>query len=115
MVTASLRKAEADIGLSLPGIVQQSHPLQMPDEQIIEIDAEGRVTLNNTAYGSPSQRELPQLLQQLARYRVACRTAGTKALVTIQAVDKTKHQRIIDVMNACAGAGIRNVTFGLDE
>jgi biopolymer transport protein ExbD len=34
-------------------------------------------------------------------------------MVTIVAEGDTLHQRIIDVMNACAAAGIKNVTVGM--
>lgn len=113
MVTSSLKKSEADLGITLPGTVQQSAQIQMPDEQTIEIEPDGRVVINNTVFGADGRKELPDLVTQLRRYKQACDFARTKALVTIQAADKAKHERVIDVMNACAGAGIKHMTFGL--
>lgn len=111
MVSASLHKTEADLGISLPGTVMQAKSIQMPDEQIIEIDDDGHVTLNDKEYDSPQQQAMPQLTAMLIRYRQATESSQSKALVTIQANDNTRHQRVVDVLNACAAARIKNVTF----
>jgi biopolymer transport protein ExbD len=84
----------------------------MPDEQVIEIFADGRIVLNNTVYGKGSSRDLPDLVVTLSRFKAACDNARTKALITIFAEDDALHQRVIDAMNACAGARIKNITFG---
>ena len=113
MVASSLKKQEADLGFTLPGTVVQSETVAMPDEQIIDIAADGTVVLNESVYGSGGTGELEGLGATLARYRLASDTAGLKALITIQAADETLHQRVIDVMNVCKAAGITHVSFGL--
>jgi biopolymer transport protein ExbD len=35
----------------------------------------------------------------------------TVALITIDADDRAKHQRLVDVLNACSKAGVGSVTF----
>lgn len=112
MVTASLVKSEGDLGIKLPGIVQQAVAVDMPDEQIIEVRANNQVILNGREFGSHDTQQLPNLVDTLKRYRLSSDAAGNKPLITIAADDAAKHQRIIDVMNACAAAGIENVTFG---
>ncbi|NQT94119.1 MAG: biopolymer transporter ExbD [Lentisphaerae bacterium] len=111
MVTASLVKSEGDLGIRLPGVVQQAVTVDMPDEQIIEVRQTGRVLLNGREFGSAESPELPDLAEMLERYRLASDASKNKALITIWAADEAKHQRVIDVMNACADAGIKNVTF----
>ena len=111
MVSCSLVKSEGDLGLQLPGMVAQAESVDMPDEQIIEIKANGRVYLNSREYDSFASTELPTLTDTLRRYKAACDAAKTKALITISASDDTKQQRVIDVMNACAAAHIKNITF----
>jgi biopolymer transport protein ExbD len=111
MVTASLVKSEGDLGIRLPGIVQQAVSVDMPDEQIIEVRKSGRVFLNGREFGSAASPELPELASTLTRYRVSSGAARNRAMVTIWADDDARHQRVIDVMNACAAAGIENVTF----
>ena len=111
MVTASLVKSEGDLSLELPGVVQQAVAVDMPDEQIIEVRENGRIYLNGSEYGTPDKNEIPDLVLTLTRYNQACTAAKNKALITIWAAGESKHQRIIDVMNACADAGIKNITF----
>ncbi len=111
MVTASLVKSEGDLSLELPGVLQQAVAVDMPDEQIIEVRENGRIYLNGSEYGTPDKNEIPDLVITLTRYRQACDAANNKALITIWAAGESEHQRIIDVMNACADAGIKNVTF----
>jgi biopolymer transport protein ExbD len=111
MVTASLVKSEGDLGIKLPGIVQQAVQVDMPDEQVVEVRANGQVYLNGREFGHPDEQELPELTFVLDRYRQASDASKNKALITIWAADEAKHQRVVDVMNACAAAGIENVTF----
>jgi biopolymer transport protein ExbD len=112
MVSSSLKRSEADLSLTLPGQVAQSMELKMLDEQIIEIFADGAIVLNEKTYAASFQADLTQLEYTLTRYREASRMANTMAMITIIAADESIHERVIDVLNACAGAGITNVTFG---
>ncbi|MGQ9663069.1 MAG: ExbD/TolR family protein [Kiritimatiellia bacterium] len=111
MVSASLVKSEADLGIQLPGRVEQVVEVDMPDEQTIEVRANGEVYLNGQLYGSPNKQALPDLVYTLKRYRLHSEAIGQKTMVTIWAEDDTKHQRIIDVMDACAAACIETLTF----
>jgi biopolymer transport protein ExbD len=111
MVTASLVKSEGDLSIRLPGAVSQSESVDMPDEQIIEITETGRVFLNGRSFDSETSHELPDLYATLLAYNTAARNSKSKAMITIMAADSTKQQRVIDVMNACAAAGIKSVTF----
>ncbi len=115
LVTSSLVKSEADLGIKLPGTVVQKTTLKMPDEQIIEINANGSVILNGSEYDSASSRDMPQLVAVLKRFRLSSEAAKNPAMVSIQAHDETQHQRVIDVMNACAAAEITQVTFGAGD
>lgn len=111
MATASLVRSEGDLGIRLPGALAQEQAISMPDEQIIEIGESGHVFLNHREFDSPVSQELPELHATLTRYRQAAAGTRTEAMVTIDAHDNTRHQRVIDVMNACAAAGIENITF----
>jgi len=111
MVTASLVKSEGDLSIRLPGAVAQAGSVDMPDEQIIEITETGRVFLNGRSFDTPTSHELPELYATLLAYNTAARSSKSKALVTIMADDQTKQQRVVDVMNACAAAGITSITF----
>ena len=112
MVSARLNRPEADLTLALPGAVSVSNKLEMPDEQIIEIGADGAIMLNNKVYAARDKSDLAGLEYTLLRYRQAAQLSKTKAMITIAANDDAVHERVVDVLNACAGAGIKNVTFG---
>ena len=101
----------ADLGIRLPGMVAQATSVDMPDEQIIEVRHNGQVFLNDKEYDKPSSQDLPELQRVLRSYKAASEASGNQALVTIWAEDDTEHQRVIDVMNACAAAKIKDVSF----
>lgn len=111
MVTAKPIKQESDIGLSLPGTVSQEESLDIPDEQQIEILADGSVVLNEMVMAVPADSDMPELFKTLNRFRKATLANKAKPLVTIAANDQTTHQRIVDVLNVCARAEITGVTF----
>ncbi len=111
IATCSLIKSEGDLGIKLPGMVAQPEAVDMPDEQIIEVRENGQVFLNGREFDSYEKQEMPQLVSTLVKYKLASDAAKTDAMITINAADEAKHQRVVDVMNACAEAGIKNVTF----
>lgn len=111
MSTASLIKSEGDLGIQLPGMVAQAESVDMPDEQIIEVRGNGQVYLNDREYDRFDSMDMPQLTETLVRYRLASEATKNKAMITINGHNNAMHQRVIDVLNACAAAGITNVTF----
>lgn len=115
MVTASLVRSEADLGIRLPGALAQAESVDMPDEQILELGESGRVILNGREFDSAFSTDLPDLTATLTRYKQASDLTRTEAMITIMAHGEARHQRVIDVMNACAAAGIKNVTFAAGE
>ncbi|MCC6355534.1 MAG: biopolymer transporter ExbD [Verrucomicrobiae bacterium] len=115
LLTTELTRSEADLGIQLPGLVKQFQVVKMPDEQIIEITGAGLVILNGRTFDPPASRAMPQLVGTLVRFRQASQMANTRALITVQCADEAPHQRVMDVLNACAAAGITGVTFGMGE
>lgn len=111
MVTARPVQQESDIVLGLPGAVAQTEAVDIPDEQRIVILADGQVVMNEMEFDAPADRELPELVATLTRFKQAADNARTDAMVTLAPADDARHQRIVDVLNACARAGITGVTF----
>ena len=109
--TCSLISPEADLGIRLPGMVAQAATVEMPDEQMIEVRANGQVFLNDREFDSASDQQLPELVSTLQSYRASSIASGNKPMITIWADDDAEHQRVVDVMNACAAAKIKDVTF----
>lgn len=114
MVSSSIQKQEADIGFSLPAVVQSSQPIDFPDEQVIEIDAEGRPWVNGYAYDEPVQPRFTQLASMLNRFREGAEASKSQASVTIAPAPETAHQMVVRVMDACETAGLKSVRFAID-
>ncbi len=109
MLTTTLRQKENDLGIMLPGATEAAGPVDIPDEQIIEVDSKGNVSLNGKNFVGT---QMPELVKTLYLYRKAAEASKIKSLITVQAEDATLYERVIDVMNACAAAGIKDITFG---
>ena len=117
MVSAKPVKPERDIPMGLPGQVAQEEVVAIPDEARVIIEPSGQVVLNERNLDSPNGSSLPELRAVLIRFRLSAENAKTEALVTLAPHDSVPHQRLVDVLNACAEAGIRGVTLagGGDE
>ncbi len=111
MVTSKPIKPEADISIGLPGQVSQEEVLDIPDEQRIIILESGQVVLNEQILGAPQDKKLSELVSVLKRFKLAAERSRSEALITLAPEDAVKHQRIVDVLNACAIAEIKGVTF----
>ena len=114
MVSSSIQKQEADIGFSLPAVVESSQPIDFPDEQVIEIDAHGRPWVNGYAYDSPDEAQYLQLAAMLSRFREAALAGQSTASVTIAPAAETPHQMVVRVMDACEAAGLKSVRFTVE-
>ncbi|MGE9290116.1 MAG: ExbD/TolR family protein [Puniceicoccales bacterium] len=115
MVSATLEKQEADLSFELPGTVEQTEPVEMPDEQIIEIRPDGQVIVNEFAYDSPDAPQFFELAAMLTRFKEASNANRVDAIVTISPADLALHQSIIKVMDAISLAGIDSVNFALAD
>jgi biopolymer transport protein ExbD len=115
MVTSKPIQQESDITLGLPGSVAQDEAVDIPDEQRIDILPTGQVVLNELELGGATDTRLPQLISLLSRFKESTDTARSQALVTLNPDPTVRHQRVVDVLNACAQAGISGVTFSEGE
>ena len=91
--------------------------MDIPDEARVIIEPDGQVVLNEQNLDSPGSSSLPELRGVLERFRRSAENAKSDALVTIAPHDTVRHQRLVDVLNAIAEAGITGVTLagGGDE
>lgn len=115
MVSATLEKQEADLSFQLPGTVEQTEPVEMPDEQIIEIRDDGQVVVNEFVYDSPEAPRFLELASMLTRFKEASAANKVDAIVTISPSDLALQETIVKVMDACSMAGIDSVNFALGE
>ena len=114
IMTSKPIKPEADMSMSLPGTVSQEASVDMPDEQRILVQANGQVVINELPVDNPQSTELPMLYSTLKRFKQSADANKSEAMITVDAEDGCRHQRIVDVLNICAQAGITGVTFADD-
>jgi len=115
MCSAGAVKTERHLASSLPGTAATDSPVDIPDEQLIQITSAGQVLLNDREFDAGGKsHDMPQLLATLQRFRQAAEAGKTQAMVTITPQAYANYQRVIDVMNVCAAARIKNVSFRLE-
>lgn len=115
MVSSTLERQEADLSFQLPGSVEQEEPMDLPDEQIIEIRESGQVVVNDYPYDSPELARFEELAAMLTRFREASAANKVESIVTISPAESVAHEQIVKVMDACSLAGIEAVNFALGD
>jgi len=116
IVTSTITPRETDLGLQLPASSPPSDEQPKIEPMFIRVDAAGAIFSGTGAGQQPldsdvSVRDVPLLDSQLDLYSSAAASAGSKPLVQVYVDPGALQQRVIDVLNALAGAGITSVTF----
>jgi biopolymer transport protein ExbD len=105
MVSAGSQQHEASIVTQLPGGAPQPGA-QVPVE--ISIDQDGQVSIQGAPYDTPTDSQLPQVTARLHTVMAS----NAKQPVIITPTRSTRQQRVVDVLNACSAAGVKNLAFG---
>ena len=108
MASAGMQVVEKELGINLPSGASAKSGGPPPTPIIIDISAEGQVTMNNQAYGTPTDKNLTALREWLKN---AIEQFGDKDPVIIRPAPDTKHERVMDVLNAAAASRVKNLTF----
>jgi biopolymer transport protein ExbD len=114
IISSKPPRYEADLGMTLPGSVSDEVSMEMPEEIRVGIQPDGTVEVNESLVGPPGDQVMKALLNLLIKFKEAADLNQSKALVTIDADNRTTHQRIVDVLNACGKAGITGVTISAE-
>jgi biopolymer transport protein ExbD len=110
MVTASLVKKEGDITFILPATVPNAEPVTLPVEVRIEIEDNGVVALEGITF-SADDILLNELVNQVQGLKQIAASQQSPFFVNLVPSRHTKHKRVIHVMDACAAAGVKSLTF----
>lgn len=110
IMTAALIKKEGDISFMLPANIPMDDIIILPVEALILIDADGTVELEGMRF-SKDDRELDDLVRQIQGLNAIAISQSSPFFVNLLPNQETKHRRVIDVMDACAAAGVKNLTF----
>ena len=112
MATAGSQVVERELGINLPSGVSSNAPgkaKKLPRTPVlIDISAEGAVTLNKTAYGNPTDRSLNSMRDW---FKKTIEQFGDEDPVIIRPSPDTRHERIMDVLNAVGASGVKNLSF----
>ncbi|MDB4345739.1 biopolymer transporter ExbD [bacterium] len=112
MVTTELIKQEADLGIQLPSEAPPTAAAELPSKHTIDILPDGTILLNGGDVGGSSYGNLDGLSSMLSSLKASADRLQKQTIVTIQADAYSPHRRSIDVLNACARANLKFVSFG---
>ncbi len=110
LVTASLIKKEGDISFLLPASLSDQPMVTLPMEVLIEIDANGTVVLNGMQF-PPDDHLLNDLVTQVRESQAVAQAQDSPFFVNLLPGQDSLHRRIIEVMDACAAADVKTLTF----
>lgn len=110
MVTASLIKKEADISFILPATVQQDEMKDIPVEVIVEIDPVGTVIVEGMQFPA-ADTILNDMAGHLRVLKQVAASQNSPFFVNLLPHRDATHNRIVDVMDACAAAEVDSLTF----
>jgi len=107
MASAGSQVIPKELSINLPS--GQSSSSGVPTTPfIIDISAEGAVSSSGQTFDTPNNKELPALREKL---KSNIDKFGDKDPIVIRPDPQTKQDRIIDVLNSAAAAGVKNLTF----
>ena len=112
MVTTTIVKEEADLGVKLPSSMAAPPNTPLPEEHYIDILIDGTVMLNGMPTDNPGDYTLPNLTRTLMQLKLSSDRAGLKTLVIIQPDPEAYQQSVVNVINALKAVGISSISFG---
>ena len=115
MVMAGAVKVEKEHNITLPGTVETAKEAAFVEEQVIQITATGEVLFNEEPVAKSDDHVMQNLRGMLNRVKKNCDAAKTPCQVTIACDAKSKHGRTMEVIDACAEAGISSISTNVTE
>jgi biopolymer transport protein ExbD len=107
MSCAGQQIVEKELNINLPSGDTKPNP-GLVTPIIIDIFPDGRVQSSGTAYDAPDSKDLPQLKAWL---KDTISKFGDKDPVIIRPDPQTRHERIMDVLNAAGASGVTKLSF----
>ena len=107
IAASDIKMTERYLGLMMPGSAPPP-PKTIIADITLSITPSGQVAANQVPLDGPTDRNLPALV---AKLKQAMALFGNNQPVVIHPQPSVKHQRIVDVLNACSAAGVKNLSF----
>jgi biopolymer transport protein ExbD len=110
MASAGSQVAERELNMNLPGSKSPStmNSELPPTPMMVDIAADGSVIVNGANLGSATDKELEKLRE---KFKTTIVQFDNKDPVIIRPTNQTRHERIMDVLNAAGASGVKNLTF----
>jgi len=109
MSTVALKQVENELGIALPSTGLPGTETAKNDPINIGIDIDGSVNWNGEVIAPNEDHDLMGLRDKL---KEQIGYFGDKIPVVILPQPEVPHGRIVDVLNACSAAKIKNIAFG---
>jgi biopolymer transport protein ExbD len=106
MASAGAQVIEKELNINLPSGRSSNEGVVRPPI-IIDIDPNGQIAVNNEVYATGTDKNLSRLREWLKQ---TFSEFGDDPVIIRPSMD-TRHERIVDVLNACAFGGVKNLTF----
>lgn len=115
LVTSTITPRESDLSMALPSATPSEERPRL-DPMFIKVEASGAIYTGVGASQMPldsdaGDRRVPLLTTALRAYAETARASNETPLVQIWVDGEAEQQRVVDVLNALAGARITSVTF----
>jgi biopolymer transport protein ExbD len=111
MCATSFFVAESQLNVNLPSSRSNVDSSRIAVDVVVNILSDGSIVVNGRKMDTPESKELPQLRQLL--YNLS--ESFEDQPVIISGDWNVPHERIIDVLNACAATNIETVSFLIPE
>ena len=107
MASAGIQQTEKELGINLPSGRSGTGKTDPVTPIVVQIGGDGQVQVNGVAFDPPTSADLPgtrDKLKELMGY-------GGKDPVSIQPAPDVRQERVIQVLNAAAAAGVKHLSF----
>ena len=111
MCASSFFVAESQLDINLPTSVSTQKKQAVSVEVVINVLSDGTVLMNEKKYDNLKSRDLPELKAMLLNLSESFEDQP----VIISGDWNVRHERVVDVLNACAAANIQSVSFLIPE
>ena len=107
LCASTFNPSEAELSVNLPVAPSTAKQTVVPDEVEITILSDGVVVINDKEYDSSDSHLLPELRGMLE----GLISFSDKQPVIIAPSPDVYHGRVVEVLNACAAARVKNISF----
>jgi biopolymer transport protein ExbD len=107
MASAGVQVVEKELAMNLPSGAGKASDVPITP-MIVDISGDGEVSVNSQGYGGRDDKTLQGLRDF---FKESITDFGDKDPVIVRPSPDTTHERVMDVLNAAAASGVKNLGF----